>query len=822
MLIPLAVCLLFVLVACSDSGGNPGPNPGPPADTTSYLTGLPGWEAFSPPLDTQQPAPTGEPSVADPVTLSAPVKDEDGNVERDEDTGEPLDFQNVTYTCTETPYSLTETPEDIVMYNPDASILWPGSLIQGRSYAGGTGSLLGLTIAERAPIQIAITDFFNDNPAQVVADPSLVTVTQALGDMVGDAAAQNLDTPSTIQFNIETYRSERDFAASFDISGRYLNFSGSASGDLSQSASETTVAVHFYQQMFTVSVAPPQTPGSFFSAAFTEAKLQEQIDLGRIGPTNLPVYISEVVYGRMMMFTMTSMASEDEIRGTINAAYNGISGGASASLSASQREVLQSSKIAITSYGGPADATIAMIRSGDWSQYFTESAALTTARPLSYVFRNLGDGSIAKVSEAGQYTIRECAAKVVTPGTFDFSLVQKTEDVPLSTPYTPYTGDFNGDGQADLLLNHKATDNEMLLAFGTGAGSFDIVDPVTGEPRYVATHPERASEGWGNFETRVMDVNGDGCDDVVWNVHITGSNKTYAALSQQSGGCGGTFTGFDFAPVSEHANSDGSGWELYDPLVTDVNGDGNDDLVWNITVSGLANRTYVGLSNGDGSFESLSPQDHPNNGWGNFDVFTANVNGDLYGDLLWESGNRIYTALGSADGTFDFRGFRDYSQPQYDLVVGNINGDVFSDLIDIGLRFNRSDVAVGYGEANDSNYNFNTSRSSLSQSEVYGLYENYLADVNGDGRDDLVWTGGADTPVNLNIKRIYVGLGTDNTLGPIDFTRVGQDHPQILNWDNYDTVMGDVDGDGLDDIIWVRPEGTTNRIFVGLAKNEDQ
>ena len=52
-----------------------------------------------------------------------------------------------------------------------------------------------------------------------------------------------------------------------------------------------------------------------------------------------------------------------------------------------------------------------MIASGDWRQYFTENAPLTSAYPISYTFRNLRDGSIAKVSESTEYNIKECSLK---------------------------------------------------------------------------------------------------------------------------------------------------------------------------------------------------------------------------------------------------------------------------------------------------------------------------------------------------------------------------------------------------------------------------
>ena len=75
---------------------------------------------------------------------------------------------------------------------------------------------------------------------------------------------------------------------------------------------------------------------------------------GVIGPDNLPVYISEIVYGRMMMFSVTSSASESEIRAAMQASYNTFVGGVSAEIDTKNREVLSRSRIAITAVGGAA------------------------------------------------------------------------------------------------------------------------------------------------------------------------------------------------------------------------------------------------------------------------------------------------------------------------------------------------------------------------------------------------------------------------------------------------------------------------------------
>src|SRR5258707_239228 len=76
------------------------------------------------------------------------------------------------------------------------------------------------------------------------------------------------------------------------------------------------------------------------------------------------------------------------------------------------------------------------------------------------------------------------------------------------------------------------------------------------------------------------------------------------------------------------------GWFGYTAHLADVNGDGFADLVWNQL--GTINRTYVNLSNGNGTFRrALSAFDQPEQNWSGFTLFTADVNGDGLADLVW-------------------------------------------------------------------------------------------------------------------------------------------------------------------------------------------
>lgn len=359
------------------------------ANYNSFSAGLPGWNKF----------------VSD---QGKPAKDDENRATGSAQTLPTETIGQTEYSCTTTPYTITRNPDKIVALNPDTSALWVGGLIQGEGHVNGIGSLKPLPISQRAPVTISI-DLLSGNNSRTIENPTVATVQQAIGELISQAEAQSVTSGSKIFYNEKKSHSLKQVALDFGLSVNYMGASVETQLDFSNSKEETTLMAHYVHDMFTVTMVTPQTPEAFFSDTFTQEALDRQVQLGNMGPTNIPVYVSSITYGRMLTFTFTSTASEQEIKAALSASYTG----GSASLNASQKKLLNEAEVQVVTVGGNESAARAVIQSGNLKDYFSSSAALSTARPISYELRNVGDNSIAKISETTNYNITECTASPV-------------------------------------------------------------------------------------------------------------------------------------------------------------------------------------------------------------------------------------------------------------------------------------------------------------------------------------------------------------------------------------------------------------------------
>jgi hypothetical protein len=725
-------------------------------------------------------------------------------LERIDDTGNTVSLGNVTFVCTEQTYNFRDNPDRALSMNIDQTVIWPGALIQGKSHRDGTsiGGLLELPIRERAALAVSLT-FSNQDNTRVVDAPDAGSVAQAVGSMIGNAEAQGLATANNIDFKQETYTSERQAAAAFSVSGRYLGFEAKATGSYTRSATTNVVAAHFVQQMYIAGVTQPATPADFFGDAFSNARYQDQADLGRIGPANPPLYVSRVGYGRMMVFAMSAKAEATAIKGAISAAYRGVGGGGSGSLSAKDSAILQTAEIRLTQVGGDQGNALAAIQSGNLADYFTDTAPLTSAAPLWFELKTL-TGEVALVSEPGTYSETTCVPKL--PGTFDYQAEQA-----LAIPFTAGTqrqtvqADVDGDGRMDLVFNERRTSpalNRVHVGYASGAGVFTLSPP--------AESPDAPAEGWENFTMLAADLDGDGRDDLVWNARTATNNVLYSAMVT------GTGT-FAWRPRQERA---AGGWNGYNVTTGDLNGDGKVDLLWNNAGPGSPTllRTYFGLVQADttfvmtsfadvaGDFLAYSPAVTAQFDGANGDDFAVNalsaVRNDTYVGL--------FTPTSPSSGTLSFPTALSYTidgWTNHRMRVGDVDGVNAADLVWVNLE----NGAI-FRSMNNGSGTFAIKPVQVSAITT-GPIDPFLADFNNDGRADLLINRRTDT-----VNELVVGFGVAS--GDFTFPAGIQTHPTApaVGWVPFDqTFVGDVNGDGKADMVWTNPSSDA-RIYVALAK----
>ena len=793
----IGIAMMSVLIAGCNSEKSTGLHQSSVTQVNQYLDSLPSWAQFSPTLPDQDPTPTGAaPALSYDTVASVTTIDSAGNT---------ATHANVPYVCEATPYSVEKTPQDIVMYSPNAAILYPGAFIQGKSYKNGIGSLLPLNFTKRAPINVSIPAIQTGTNYRTVDTVDQAHVASAVGSIIGSAVQNNLQASSSIFWHMDTYYSDNQFALTFNASGHYLGFSASVGGSVQTNASQNTVVAHFYEKMFTVVVSPPSTPAGWFRDDFTAADLQQQVSLGNIGPDNLPVYIGEIVYGRMMMFSVTSTASISDIQASISASYDGLLGGGSASLSAEQKKILSTATIEMASVGGNDSATIAMIRSGNWAQYFTASAPLSTAEPLSYDFYNLADNTLAQVTEATSYNVTTCSP--ATAGQFDFLPAQSFAP-PVPTPFETRLVDVNGDGRPDLVFNHRdATSSQVAVALASAGGAFATPGAAVAAP------------GTSNFALATGDFNGDGKTDLLWS-YLSGNNIVLdVALADGSGG-------WTFSQQLETLSLPGTGFTGFNVYVGDIDGDGKADLIFNQVSSGN-NYVFAARSNGDGTFgfDNFSMQQLCESGgcsgWSAYRASVADVNRDGRADLIFNrtSGtltNDTYSSLSLGNGQFGtLRGW--YTHPVgsgwngYQWLVADVNGDQIPDMIwYAGIAGAGNNLYVGEGSASGPL----TFLAVQSLGSIVGPTSSVAAvgDVDGDGLADVI---------------LYALTATTNTVGVLRGTSTGfmdpnvspvQVSPVSTNWNGaLPAMVGDVNGDGRADVVWVIP-GSPTRVFVAQSR----
>ncbi|MFD5437069.1 thiol-activated cytolysin family protein [Kitasatospora sp. NPDC127067] len=297
---------------------------------------------------------------------------------------------------TQQSWSATKTPDEIVTFNPNTNMLFPGAIVQADP-AIGRGHLVPAQIedSERAPLTVVV-DALTSGNSVVVPEPNYGSVLDAIKETV---AGKKNASPNIVFRKTEGY-SSTETALALNLSASYLGFSSSLNVEAQRKEYQNTLVVYLRERAFIASCAM-STPNALINDSFTEERLTRLVNLGTMGETNPPMIVSDVSYGRILTFSFTSKATETEINAAVSASYNGFAN-ISAELKARYKSVISNSEISVLSQGGDPKIIQSLLMDGNIGNYFGEPHDLDEYSIIGYVLKTL-DGHLAKMSETTDY-----------------------------------------------------------------------------------------------------------------------------------------------------------------------------------------------------------------------------------------------------------------------------------------------------------------------------------------------------------------------------------------------------------------------------------
>ena len=275
---------------------------------------------------------------------------------------------------------LLNQKSELAFLSPSEDVLWPGAMIQGMTLGGN--DLAPLTVERAGGTMTIATNIVAGNASA----PRSLTVPVASFPAVDAARVALLNglqpqaSAGAISYQAETARSSEQAMVKFGVSFSHPEVSADFNMSLEKSTTTSSVFVKFTQVYYTVTFTPDAQSRTFSGPNVTLADVQRVTN-----PANPPVYVSQVSYGRMFVFQLTSDSSLSDLEASAKAKASSGNIGGSASLSVKQRAALSSASVKVMERGGSGARFLVLPPNGDVFDairaYVASGADLSLANP---------------------------------------------------------------------------------------------------------------------------------------------------------------------------------------------------------------------------------------------------------------------------------------------------------------------------------------------------------------------------------------------------------------------------------------------------------
>ncbi len=347
-------------------------------------------------------------------------------------------------------------------------------------------------------------------------------------------------------------------------------------------------------------------------------------------------------------------------------------------------------------------------------------------------------------------------------------------------------GDFDGDGFLDLATAEDSPGGFSVL-LGNGDGTF--------KPQLDYSNSNAPYNGI---------VSGDFNNDGKLDVALVDNGLVDNGVNVLLGNGDGTFQ-----PAIEYGAADVV--SVARGLVADFDGDGNLDLlVFSSDGATKNDEVNVLLGNGDGTFQAAkrTKATLANNFFDMVYQGTAvvgDLNGDGIPDLVSLSTAGVSVLLGKGDGTFYPEILDPGGEGAALLTLGDVNGDGKQDLVaTYGYTSNTVSISLGKGDGTfGPTYTYGTVGSTP--------YASVIADINQDGKPDIVLTANPYGTNELNAVEVLLGNGDGTFQSAVGYLSTLAT-PSLM-------IEGDFNGDGRPDLVIGGEGGSATRCLLTVARN---
>ena len=382
------------------------------------------------------------------------------------------------WVCVDKEVNVLGGTDENPVYDPGASVIWPGNLLEYKTLNNGTPTDISV---KRAGGTITYNlNVGNLNSSETVTVIDQGSVSQAMNTIIeshGDF------TPADFSLEVVAVNSNEQLALEMGLQVKTLGTKVKSSFSLDSKQNTSSVLVKLKQRYYTMSYVKPTSLEEFFDPSVTPEQLSRSVQ-----PGNPATYISSVTYGRVFYMLYESTASAEDMKLTLEGSYKFVGGKASGEANIEKLREYNELSVKVIAYGGDSEGTLNAVGSvfggenaidnlQDIIERLAKAGDIRGGKPLSYVVNLVENPSeVVTTNLATTYTIRNCELKGILPppGYKTLFKVFKTEE------------DEGGIGamfqvkDSDLILFNKAGTKYAWFNGNTSTvlGIFEIDDPA--------------------------------------------------------------------------------------------------------------------------------------------------------------------------------------------------------------------------------------------------------------------------------------------------------------------------------------------------------